>query len=107
MICHYRNEEGTGIEVRPAIVSGIVTGIVTGEAPVQEAFAKVNSAQFLSRHGAHASLSSFGSGIHFAAIGSESQMFFRTYLDSVTGQQLKDFPPLALVLPRFVWVDSL
>ena len=30
VICHYRNEEGTGIEVRSAIVSGIVTG----EAPV-------------------------------------------------------------------------
>ena len=54
-IYHFRNEKRTGNEMRPAIVSGIVTG----DAPVSycsifslflvidpEAFAKVNSAQF-------------------------------------------------------------
>ena len=55
----FRNEKGTGAEVRPAVVSGIVTG----DAPVSywptvfplslvtvpEVFAKANSAQFSSR----------------------------------------------------------
>ena len=26
LICHFRNEEGTGAEMYPTIVSGIVTG---------------------------------------------------------------------------------
>ena len=59
----------------------IVSGIVNGEAPaltVPEAFAKANSAQFPSRHWAHASIFSFGSGINFTATGSKSQMFVRT-----------------------------
>ena len=55
---HFRNEKGTGVEVLLAIISGIVTGdalvsywlifflfLVT----VPEVFAKVNSAQVLSR----------------------------------------------------------
>ena len=50
-IGHFRNEKGTGAEMRPAIVSGSVTG----DAPVSywpvlemvpELFGKVNSAQF-------------------------------------------------------------
>ena len=44
---------------------------------VPEAFTKANSAQFPSCHGAHASVPSFGSGINFAEIGSESHMFVR------------------------------
>ena len=81
MICKkfatIKNKKRSGIEMCPAVVSGIATE----EAPaltVPETFAKVNSAQFPSRHGAHASVSSFGSGINFAAIGSEFQMFVRT-----------------------------
>ena len=72
-----KNKKGAGIEMCPAVVSGIVTG----EAPaltVPEASGKVNSAQFPSQRGGHASVSSFGSGINFAEIGSESQMFVRT-----------------------------
>ena len=42
---HFRSEKGTGAEIRPAIVSGIVTddaAVVT----IPEVFAKVNSVQF-------------------------------------------------------------
>ena len=42
---HFRNKKETGAEMHPAIVSGIVTG----DAPVSEVFAKVNSAQFPSQ----------------------------------------------------------
>lgn len=74
------------IESKKGAGTEMCLAIVTGEAPVwrrsaltvPEAFTKANSAQFPSCHGAHASVSSFGSGINFAAIGSESQMFVRT-----------------------------
>ena len=55
VICHFRNEKGTGVEMHPAIVCGIVTGdmpvsywlifspsLVT----VPKVYAKVNSTQF-------------------------------------------------------------
>ena len=50
-IGHFRNERGTGAEMRPAIVSGSVTGdALVSYWPVLEIvpqlFAKVNSAQF-------------------------------------------------------------
>lgn len=46
----FRNGKGTGVKVRPAVVSGISTG--TGRSAVETVpvvFAKVNSAQFTSR----------------------------------------------------------
>ena len=50
-IYHFRNEKGTGAEMRPAIVSGIVTGNTGNQffslslVTVPEVFAKVNSTQ--------------------------------------------------------------
>ena len=68
------NKKGAGTECVPQLLLGRRRSALT----VPEAFTKANSAQFPSCHGAHASVSSFGSGINFAAIGSESQMFVRT-----------------------------
>lgn len=62
----------------PHLFLGLLLGRRRSALTVPEASAKVNLAQFPSRHEAHASVSSFGSGINFAAIGSESQMFFCT-----------------------------
>ena len=56
----FRKEKGTGAEVRPAVVSGIVTGdasvsywptifLPLALVTVPEIFAKANSAQFSSR----------------------------------------------------------
>ena len=55
----FRNEKATGAEIRPAIVSGIVTGdasvsywptiFLLALVTVPEIFAKANSAQFSSR----------------------------------------------------------
>ena len=65
-------------ELEPKCVPQLLLGRRRSALTVPEAFTKANSAQFPSCHGAHASVSSFGSGINFAAIGSESQMFVRT-----------------------------
>ena len=55
-IRYFRNEKGTGAEISPAIVSGIVTGDASVSywpiftlylVTVPELFAKVNSAEFL------------------------------------------------------------
>ena len=55
---HFRSEKGTGAEMRPAMVSGVVTGEVSvthwpifflSPITVPEIFAKVNLVQFLSR----------------------------------------------------------
>ena len=53
-IRHLRNEEGTGADMRPAIISGIVTMDAPADfcpslVTVPEVFAKINSAQFPSR----------------------------------------------------------
>ena len=54
-IRHFGNERGTGTEMRPTIVSGIVTGdaslakfFFTSLVTVPDVFAKVNSFQFTS-----------------------------------------------------------
>ena len=57
LIRHFRNEKGTGAEIRPAIVSGIATGdaavsywpiffLSRETVPIPEVFGKFNSAQF-------------------------------------------------------------
>ena len=54
-IRHLRNEKGTGAEMCPAIVCGIVAGWGRGGSPrradqlLAEVFAKANAAQFPSR----------------------------------------------------------
>ena len=48
-ILNFGNERGTGAEMRPAIVSGIVTGNALSLVTVPEVFANVSSIQFSSR----------------------------------------------------------
>ena len=48
-IRNFGNERGTGAEMRPAIVSGIVSGNALSLVTVPEVFAKVSSIQFSAR----------------------------------------------------------